>query len=53
VDYARLSAPARGQFDQSRRFIQQAERAITDQNLAFASTLADKAATLAADLAGR
>lgn len=53
VDYAKLEAAARGQFDQARRFVQQAEQAIKDQNLAFASTLADKAATLAADLAGR
>ena len=53
VDYGRLSVGARGQYDQAKRFIQQAEQAIKDQNLAFASTLADKAATLAADLAGR
>lgn len=53
ADYGRLSVGARGQYDQAKRFIQQAEQAIKDQNLAFASTLADKAATLAADLAGR
>lgn len=53
VDYGRLGAAARSQYDQARRFVQQAEQAIKDQNLAFASTLADKAATLAADLAGR
>ena len=53
ADYGRLSIGARGQYDQAKRFIQQAEQAIKDQNLAFASTLADKAATLAADLAGR
>ena len=53
ADYGRLSAGAREQYDQAKRFIQQAEQAIKDQNLAFASTLADKAATLAADLAGR
>lgn len=53
ADYGRLSAGARGQYDQVKRFIQQAEQAIRDQNLAFASTLADKAAALAADLAGR
>ena len=53
ADYGRLSVGARGQYDQAKRFIEQAEQAIKDQNLAFASTLADKAATLAADLAGR
>lgn len=53
VDASKLEAGARGQYDQARRFVQQAEQAIKDQNLAFASTLADKAATLAADLAGR
>ena len=53
VDVTRLSPGARAQFDQARRFVQQAEQAIKDQNLAFASTLADKAATLAADLAAR
>jgi type IV secretory pathway VirB10-like protein len=53
ADYARLPAVRRSQYDQSRRFIQQAEQAIKDQNLTFASTLADKAATLAADLVGR
>jgi type IV secretory pathway VirB10-like protein len=53
ADYGRLGAAARGQYDQARRFLRQAEQAIKDQNLAFAATLADKAATLAADLAGR
>jgi len=53
VDYTRLAGTLRIQYDQARRFVQQAEQAIKDQNLAFASTLADKAATLAADLAGR
>jgi len=53
VDAARLAGTLRIQYDQARRFVQQAEQAIKEQNLAFASTLADKAATLAADLAGR
>lgn len=53
VDYGKLGAAARSQYDQARRFLRQAEQAIKDQNLAFAATLADKAATLAADLAGR
>ena len=53
VDYGRLSAAARTQYDQSKRFIQQAEQAIKEQNFVFAATLADKAATLASDLLGR
>jgi len=53
VDYARLTADARSQYDQSKRFTQQAEQALRDRNVVFAATLADKAATLAAGLAGR
>lgn len=53
VETSSLGPSARAQYDQARRFLQQAEQAIKDQNLAFASTLADKAAALAADLAGR
>ena len=53
VETASLGASGKAQYDQARRFLQQAEQAIKDQNLAFASTLADKAAALAADLAGR
>ena len=52
VDYNRLSGPGRLQYEQSRRFGQQAEEAIRDRNLVFAATLAEKAATLAAELAG-
>jgi len=53
VDYAKLSEDGRAQYDQSKRFIQQAEQALKDQNFVFAATLADKAATLAAELLGR
>ena len=53
VDYAKLSNDGRSQYDQSKRFIQQAEQALKEQNFAFAQTLADKAATLAVELAGR
>jgi hypothetical protein len=53
VDYSRLSGASRLQYEQSRRFQRQAEAAIRDRNLAFAMTLAEKAATLAAELAGR
>lgn len=53
IDYRRLSSPRRSQYDQSKRFVEQAEQAIREQNLVFAATLADKAAVLAAELAGR
>jgi hypothetical protein len=53
VDYTRLSTAGREQYDQSKRFSQQAEQALRDRNFTFAVTLADKAATLAAELLGR
>ena len=53
VDYAKLSVDGRAQYEQSKRFIQQAEDALRTQNIVFAQTLADKAATLAAQLLGR
>ena len=53
INYGRLSAGGRGQYDQAKRFADQAEDAIRDGNLPFAHTLADKAATLAAALVGR
>jgi hypothetical protein len=53
VNVARLSADGRAQFEQARRFAQQAEQALGSRNFVFAATLADKAASLAADLVGR
>jgi hypothetical protein len=53
VDYNLLGAEGRANFDQTRRFIAQAEEALRAKNLVFAATVADKAATLAAQLAGR
>ena len=53
VNYGRLSADAKAQYEQSKRFTQQAEQALKDRNFVFAATLADKAATLAAGLTGR
>lgn len=50
VDYRRLSADGRSQYDQSKRFSDQAEDALRDRNFPFAATLADKAFTLAAQL---
>jgi hypothetical protein len=53
VDYAKLSPDGRNQYEQSKRFVQQAEQALKDQNFVFAQTLADKAANIAAELLGR
>jgi type IV secretory pathway VirB10-like protein len=53
VDYGKLNADARAQYDQSKRFTEQAQQALKDRNFVFASTLADKAAALAAGLAPR
>jgi hypothetical protein len=53
VDYGRLNADARTQYDQAKRFASQADEALKARNLVFASYLADKAAALAAQLAGR
>jgi hypothetical protein len=52
VDYGRLSVAGREQYEQSKRFSLQAEQALKDRNLPYAVTLADKAATLAAELLG-
>lgn len=53
IDARRLGAEAREQYDTASRFARQAEEAIRAKNLVFARTLADKAAALAAQLAGR
>ena len=53
VDYAKLTEAGKTQYEQSKRFAEQAEQALKDQNFTFAQTLADKAATLAAELFGR
>ena len=50
VDYARLSPDGRAHYDQSKRFTEQAQQALREKNFVFAETLADKAATLAAEL---
>jgi len=53
IDYGRLNADAKGQYDSAKGFVRQAEDALRTKNLVFASYLADKAATLAAQLRGR
>ncbi|OLC41965.1 MAG: hypothetical protein AUH43_23605 [Acidobacteria bacterium 13_1_40CM_65_14] len=53
VDYRTLNTDARAQYDYAKRFVRQAEDALRQKNLVFAKTVADKAAALAAQLAGR
>jgi hypothetical protein len=53
IDYTKLSANLKSQYDQAKRFVSQSEDALQAKNLPFAETLADKAAELADQLAGR
>lgn len=53
VDYRALNADARTQYDTAKRFVRQADEGIRAKNLVFAKNLAEKAATIAAQLAGR
>ena len=53
VDYRKLSTDGRSQYEQSKRFTDQAEQALKDHNYVFATTLADKAAALATELRGQ
>jgi len=53
IDYRALSNEARTQYDQAKRFVQQADAALREKNHQYARTLADKAAVMAAQLAGR
>lgn len=52
VDYKKLSNEGRSQYDQAKRFTEQADQAIKERNFVFAATLAEKAATLASQLGG-
>jgi outer membrane biosynthesis protein TonB len=53
INYQALNADAKTQYDTAKGFVRQAEDALRAKNLNFASNLADKAATLAAQLSGR
>jgi len=53
IDYRALNNEARTQYDMAKRFVQQADAALREKNHQFARTLADKAAVIAAQLAGR
>jgi len=53
VDYRGLNTDARAQYDSAKRFIRQAEDAVKAKNLLFAKNIADKAATISAQLRTR
>ncbi len=53
IDYRVLNADAKTQYDTAKRFIRQADEAIRAKNLLFAKNLADKAATISAQLRAR
>ena len=53
VNYRALNADARTQYDTAKQFARQADEAMRAKNLVFAKNMADKAAALAAQLAGR
>ena len=53
VKRALLDQDGKGQYDAARRFVEQAEQALKEQNPTLAKSLADKAATIAAVLVGK
>jgi outer membrane biosynthesis protein TonB len=53
VDFGKLNADARTQYDFANRYIQQAEDALGKKNLVFAEAFAKKAADIAVQLAGK
>lgn len=53
IDYRSLNTDARMQYDTAKRFIRQADDWVKAKNLVYAKNLADKAAAIAAQLAGR
>lgn len=53
IDYRALNADARTQYNTAKRFVTQAEEALRAKNLVLARSVADKAAALAAQLAGK
>ena len=50
VNYQRLSADGKAQYNQSKQFSDEAQQAIKERNILLANTLAEKAAKLAAEL---
>lgn len=50
IDYQKLSAQGKEQYENSKRFRDQAEQALKERNVLLAVTLAEKAAQIAAEL---
>lgn len=50
VNYEKLNADGKSQYDTAKRFVDQAEQALREKNLVFAAKVAEKAAGLAASL---
>ena len=53
ITYQRLNAEGKSQYDQSKRFNEQAEQALKDRNYILAATVAEKAAAIATELLAR
>lgn len=53
INYAVLKGETRQQYDQAKRFMEQAEEALRGKNFDIASYLADKAQTMARELVGQ
>jgi hypothetical protein len=53
INYQALNVDGRTQYDTAKRFVSQAEEAVRAKNLVYGSNLAEKAAALASQLAGR
>ena len=53
VDYRALNTDARTQYDSAKSYVRQAEDALRAKNLLFAQKVAEKAALIAAQLAGK
>jgi hypothetical protein len=53
INYQNLSADGKTQYDSAKRFVSLAQQALREKNLVFAIIMADKAATIAAQLFGR
>jgi hypothetical protein len=53
IPYGSLNADGKGQYDTAKRFVEQAQQALKEQNFVLALSLADKAATIATVLVGR
>jgi outer membrane biosynthesis protein TonB len=53
VDYQKLSANGKLQYEAAKRFLEQAEQELKDRNYAFAKTVADKAVLIATELQSR